>query len=648
MSKIAIVGIGCAFPGVKNKEEFWDALVENRELTETISVKDDQEFMDHAEGGYEINTDYLKCGLSPDYDFDLSGLKVPSEQLKSRDVLFQRTIAITKQALGDASLLSDSSKLSRTGMIMGNLGSITESTRSLFSDIYKDIYSTKTAQLLGLSNLLEPSLSLSPEETMTDSGPVSLSAKAFGLGGPCYSIDNACASSIYVLKLASYYLLSGQVDCMIAGGVSEVCGFSAASLFSTLDVLPPNCDSKPFDRTTKGLMLATGGGAFVLKRYEDAVKAKDNIHAVIEGVGLSNDGGGKYILAPSVGGQVRAFEKAYEGLDKNVDYIECHATGTNVGDIIELDSVANFFKNEAAKPLIGALKPNMGHILTASGMSAMIKVIMGMKHDMIPATINVENPIESSDGSYNKERMVLSNTTWPKNAADKRAGVSAFGFGGSNSHVVLREHSDEYFASLQAAKSLEVNQEISIVGMGIKVGEVKNLNDFSDLIANGQNKFTRPTKNKWMGFERQESFMEKYGITASSSTGSYIFDLDVDFLKFNVSPNSHTRAIFKEFVLMSAADEAIKDAGLVKGRDKRVAVVIGIEADGSSHRAQYQPDAIKDVIRKVENAGISLDATQKKHLSRIMRDSINFRRSRICSRLTFLFVTEQNFLGLGI
>ena len=76
MSKIAIVGIGCAFPGVKNKEEFWDALVENRELTETISVKDDQEFMDHAEGGYEINTDYLKCGLSPDYDFDLSGLKV--------------------------------------------------------------------------------------------------------------------------------------------------------------------------------------------------------------------------------------------------------------------------------------------------------------------------------------------------------------------------------------------------------------------------------------------------------------------------------------------------------------------------------------------------------------------------------------------
>ena len=116
-------------------------------------------------------------------------------------------------------------------MIMGNLGSITESTRSLFSDIYKDIYSTKTAQLLGLSNLLEPSLSLSPEETMTDSGPVSLSAKAFGLGGPCYSIDNACASSIYVLKLASYYLLSGQVDCMIAGGVSEVCGFSAASLF---------------------------------------------------------------------------------------------------------------------------------------------------------------------------------------------------------------------------------------------------------------------------------------------------------------------------------------------------------------------------------------------------------------------------------
>ena len=99
-------------------------------------------------------------------------------------------------------------------------------------------------------------------------------------------------------------------------------------------------------------------GAFVLKRYEDAVKAKDNIHAVIEGVGLSNDGGGKY-NAPSVGGQVRAFEKAYEGLDKNVDYIECHATGTNVGDIIELDSVANFFKNEAAKPIIGALKPNM-------------------------------------------------------------------------------------------------------------------------------------------------------------------------------------------------------------------------------------------------------------------------------------------------
>ena len=515
--------------------------------------------------------------------------------------------------------------LKRTGMIMGNLGCITTASKDHYEKIYKDIFTAKMEDLLeGKVELFSEKDSFAPIETINDSAPVSVASEAFGLKGPCYSIDAACASSIYVLKLASYFLLSGKVDMMIAGGVSEVEKFGASSLFSILDVLPPNCDSKPFDKDTKGLTLATGGGAFALKRYEDAVRDGDEIHAVIEGIGLSNDGGGKYILAPAVSGQVASYEKAYEGLSKDVDYIECHATGTSVGDIIELDSIAKFFKENKVKPLIGAVKPNMGHILTASGMSAMIKVIMAMKNNTIPATIGVENPTKSTDGSYDKEQMVLENTVWPKNSREKRAGISAFGFGGSNAHVVLSEHSDEYFNEYSESKKLEDSTPSSIVGMGINVGGVRSIRDYADLIFKGKNKVTDLPENRWMNLDKNKRLMQRYGISEEDTQGMYISDLDVDFLKFGVSPNSSTRPIFKEFVLLDAADQAILDAGLRKGVDKKVAVIVELEAEGATHRSQFQPYAVKHVQDELTSKGIKLSEEDSKKLRVMFRDSIVF------------------------
>src|SRR5262249_29387391 len=158
----------------------------------------------------------------------------------------------------------------------------------------------------------------------------------------------------------------------------------------------------------------------------------------IDGIGLSNDGGGRHLLVPSLAGQHSAYELAYAdaGISPaEVDYLECHATGTPIGDGTEAESIARFFGPSV--PLLGSVKGNVGHLLPVAGLSSLLKVILAMGHGQIPPTIGVREPVTSQDGTVGDSVLVREGRAWPDRTGPRRAAVSAFGFGGTNAHVVL-------------------------------------------------------------------------------------------------------------------------------------------------------------------------------------------------------------------
>jgi acyl transferase domain-containing protein len=180
----------------------------------------------------------------------------------------------------------------------------------------------------------------------------------------------------------------------------------------------------------------------MLKRYSDAVRDGDRILAVVCGNGLSNDGKGKHLLSPNVHGQTLAYQRAYTeaGLDpKQIDYLECHATGTTLGDTTESASIQGYFGQHQAQPLIGSAKTNVGHLLVAAGMVGITKAIYGMSHGVIPASVGIKAPIGKENDVISPKTIVRTATPWPSQPAQKHTALSAFGFGGTNSHIILSQ-----------------------------------------------------------------------------------------------------------------------------------------------------------------------------------------------------------------
>ncbi|HEY9668149.1 MAG TPA: polyketide synthase, partial [Coleofasciculaceae cyanobacterium] len=301
-------------------------------------------------------------------------------------------------------------------------------------------------ELLQLTNFrlkkLPTSAAVSPYNALVSGLPSALVAQALSLGGINFSLDAACSSSLYAIKLASHSLLSHQADLMLAGAISYADSLFIRMLFSGVQAYPENGISRPLDKLSKGLTPADGIGMVVLKRYSDALRDGDHIYATICGNGLSNDGKGKHLLSPNLQGQLLAFERAYAeaGISpKSIDYLECHATGTLLGDSTELSSTDAFFGQYQAAPLVGAVKSNVGHLLTAAGMVSIIKIILSMANGVIPATINLTEPVSSPNKVIAAEKIVTTNTSWPDKEQQKRAAVTAFGFGGNNAHLILEQ-----------------------------------------------------------------------------------------------------------------------------------------------------------------------------------------------------------------
>ena len=215
--------------------------------------------------------------------------------------------------------------------------------------------------------------------------PAGVLASALGLGGGTSTVDAACASSLYALKLACDELVAGRADAMLAGGLSRPDSLYTQMGFCQLRALSRTGRCAPFDAEGSGLIVGEGVGVLVLKRLADALRDGDDIHAVIRGIGLSNDLDGN-LLSPDSEGQLRALHQAYRQAGwspEQVDLIECHATGTPVGDAVEFESLLKLWQGgswQAGQCVLGAVKANVGHLLTAAGSASLIKVLLALQN----------------------------------------------------------------------------------------------------------------------------------------------------------------------------------------------------------------------------------------------------------------------------
>ncbi|HEY8240792.1 MAG TPA: beta-ketoacyl synthase N-terminal-like domain-containing protein, partial [Kiritimatiellia bacterium] len=378
--------------------------------------------------------------------FDPMKYGIPPAALKAVDPLQLLSLEVVGRALNDAGLIAKGFDREKTCCVFGTAGGM--------GDLGL-MYAMRSALPMFLKNVPEELLSQLPEWT-EDSFPGILPnvvsgriANCFDLGGANYTVDAACASGLTAVYNAVRELVTHNANVAIAGAADVMQNPFGFLCFAKTTALTPSGKPKPFDESADGIVIAEGLGAVVMKRLEDAERDGDKIYAVIRGVGSSSDGKGKSLTAPRTIGQARALKQAYEMAGFTMDsvsLVEAHGTGTVLGDGTEAESVSEGMKAAKAAPkscAVGSVKSQIGHTKGCAGIVSLIKTALALHHKVLPPTINVKKP--SAATFLDETSPVYVNTEprpWFCGEKPRRAGVNSFGFGGTNFHAILEEHSN--------------------------------------------------------------------------------------------------------------------------------------------------------------------------------------------------------------
>jgi acyl transferase domain-containing protein/thioesterase domain-containing protein/acyl carrier protein len=268
----------------------------------------------------------------------------------------------------------------------------------------------------------------------------------FDLKGPSVNIQTACSTSLVAVHYACKALRAGECGMALAGGVTIDMPQGRGYLYKENEILSPDGHCHAFDHRAQGTVFGSGAGAVALRRLEDAEADGDHIWAVIKGSAINNDGADKAgYLAPSVGGQAAAIRQALEEADisaETIDYVECHGTGTYLGDPIEVSALTEAYRDsteETGYCRIGSVKTNIGHLDTAAGIAGLVKTSLGLKHGEIPPSLGYEAPNPAIDFDTSPFKVNDQLAPWTPHRGPRRAGINALGVGGTNAHAILEE-----------------------------------------------------------------------------------------------------------------------------------------------------------------------------------------------------------------
>jgi len=494
-----------------------------------------------------------------------------------------------------------------------------------------------------------------PNETLDTQalGGAKIVHEALRLEGPYLVVDAACASSLQALAIGARSLLAGGVDQAIVGGASY-CKSDSLVLFSAAQSVS-NKGSYPFGQEADGLITAEGYVALVIKTLSRAVADGDRVRAVIRGLGISSDGRGRSLWAPRSEGQVLAVERAYPDLKElaEVDYIEAHATSTQVGDATELGALASLVsKNIPAghQIPIGSVKANIGHTLETAGLASLVKVVLAMEHAQIPPSSTCKTPNEDFDWQDGPFKLLRSLSPWDRTTGTVRtAAVNAFGIGGLNVHVALCEHQP---VEAPRATQRTSPEAVAIVGAGCVMPDALDRDAFFALLDSGRSAIGPVPKDRWDAERGMNASGPKTHHTTSAQ-GGFIHGFEYDWRRHKVPPKQIAAANPLQFMLLEAADSALADAGMIeKGFDrKRTGVIVGT-LFGGEFTNQLQmglrlPETGRILRKLLQDRGVSpgdidqiIKAYEEKLLDKmpaLIDETGSFTSSTLASRLTKTF-----------
>ena len=424
---IAIVGMACRFPGGEDLAAFWREL-ENGESAVTEDPPDSvrrgafHQFRQAVPRNDRCRWGAFVQGID---QFDAEFFRIAPVEAGFMDPQQRLLLETSWEALEEAGVAASRLKGSRTGVYVG-----------ISSSDYRD----------WVSEAAETDASLYAATGNSGSTAIGRVAFALGLQGPVLAVDTACSSSLVAIHQAAVGLQRGEADLALAGGVHAILSLAPSELFANGGMLSPQGLCKTFDASANGFVRGEGCGVLVLKRLADAQAEGDRIWGVIRGSAVNHDGASAGLTVPSEAAQAKVIADALlqSGVEpSDVDYLEAHGTGTQLGDPIEVNAALSVFGRgrPVERPLlIGSVKTNIGHLEAAAGVAGVMKVILAITHRAIPPHLNFHDPSPHVNWQRLPVRVTAEAESWPSSPdRPRRAGVSSFSLSGTNAHVVLEE-----------------------------------------------------------------------------------------------------------------------------------------------------------------------------------------------------------------
>ncbi|WP_284581535.1 type I polyketide synthase [Streptomyces sp. 2P-4] len=443
---IAVVGMACVFPGAPDLAAFWAQVLDGRDaVTEVPAERWDPDV--HCSPGPDGSGPASASrwgGFLPRIPFDPLRYGIPPASLGSIEPVQLLALEVSRRALEDAGRGEGGRPFdrARTGVVFGTEAGSDLSNAATLRTVLPSYYGRVPAGLDGqLPRLTEDTFPGVLANVVA--GRV---ANRLDLRGPNHTVDAACASSLAALDAACKELVLGTSDMMLCGGADLHNGINDYALFTSVRALSPTGRSRAFDRSADGIALGEGVACVVLKRLADAERDGDRVYAVVKAVGASSDGRSLGLTAPRPEGQRAALERAYRGSGvspADVGLVEAHGTGTVVGDRTELRVLTEVFEAAGARAgscVLGSVKSQIGHTKCAAGLAGLVKTALALHTGVRPPTLHLSRPDPAWQAGASPFVFHREALPWPAAPGRRYAGLSAFGFGGTNFHAVLAGH----------------------------------------------------------------------------------------------------------------------------------------------------------------------------------------------------------------
>jgi acyl transferase domain-containing protein/NADPH:quinone reductase-like Zn-dependent oxidoreductase/thioesterase domain-containing protein/NAD(P)-dependent dehydrogenase (short-subunit alcohol dehydrogenase family)/acyl carrier protein len=423
---IAIVGMACRFPGAPNLEAFWRLIEERRSAATEVPAErwDPDEFYDATgETPGKMSVRWAALIDSP-ADFDPQFFGITPREASRMDPQQRLLLEVAWEAMENAGLPADQLAGTKTGVFVGIGGT----DYSKIAVPYDDYYQRIDAHM-GTGN----ALSIAANRL----------SYIFDFHGPSAAVDTACSSASLAIHFAVESLRRGESDAALAGGVNMILTPETTIAFSKARMLSPEGKCRPFDAGANGYVRGEGCGLVLLKRLADAERDGDNILAVLRATSVNQDGRTSGISAPNSQSQIQCIRAALKQAaltPDDISYVEAHGTGTPLGDPIEMQALGEIFRSaDGAAPRcnVASVKANVGHMETVSGVAGLIKVVLMMQHETIAPQTHFESLNPHINLAGTRLTIPTEATAWPSGSRPRFAGVSSFGFGGTNTHLIV-------------------------------------------------------------------------------------------------------------------------------------------------------------------------------------------------------------------